>query len=786
MESYYYSEINKNELLDDDRHNDETFEVGEVGDDWVPSITLNHFDIKQEYQEREGANQMKRLEELMKSKTPLTVEEIEAAMMNQDFFREQGSTKTQEELHQQNYADFEAEQNVRRNRVNSGYSHNKGQHGSSFQQKQRNTSSQHSSSKRNDDRSYSGSRGHRGSHQDILSHEQDTSKEPEAVPEIPFSSYISPLTKTHISEIISCNLSSPSNWDYSGLSNDPSRNNNLMASRDFDMILRIQLQQMAERPEIQSYSSKWNRRLLARKHNLPLGNSDSSEDKDQSKLNTKAGQEAEDRSKNKLKEGQIADQDSNRIRKFGKSTYSTVRGARELIKVHNLSKDDNSETRDEINIGENRDQIKSSINRDYSFSTGNAHYQMLSKQVFEVLHSNIFNSPEFGSQDEKKVQAPGPLVYSIIEAGNDLLQYVSYFDDEIENCPTGHLQARLRLDQELRDTIDLIFQLLFGFSKHSFGASGVEDANYKNGEHFKVSEISFAERNIACLNARRWLLNKILNIRKGRYFVLSLFHMPHISESYMTVLLESIIACNDPIIEIFRSSSIILPPLMALVPRAFRYRQGQDILAPHDGFGYSGDIDKLVDDWRNIYGGNDPYDEKYVTREDLMAKAKLGVKILETTALLANRMMQSNNYRDTSSLVPSLSALLKYYNQEYIQSLLGISTGVVFLALLYNSISVVPRQIDALKQITRLLVLAFTNYLLERDSENSPIMPIKLSPIALKDSEPVVLCVLQRSTNDLNLKNILMSSISDVVGVENNDHFISELQELIVKGTSKN
>ncbi|KAH8582442.1 uncharacterized protein ELE39_001098 [Cryptosporidium sp. chipmunk genotype I] len=785
MEGYYYSEINESELLDDDRHNDETFQVGEVGDDWVPSITLNHFEMKKEYQEGKGNSQRKRLEELMKSKTPLTVEEIEAAMMSQDFFREQGPTTIHEEHNQQNYADHETEHNnVRRNRVHSGYSHNKGQHGSTFQQKQRNAINQHSSTKRSDDRGYSGSRGHRGGHYDIANHDQDITKEPEQVPEIPLSSYISPLTKAHISEIISCNLLSPPNWNYSGISNDPSRNNNLMVSRDFDMILRIQLQQMAERPEIQSYSSKWNRRLLARKHNLPLGNGDSSED--QSKSQTKAGQEADEKSKNKLKEGQIADQDPNRIRKFGKSTYSTVRGARELIKVHNLSKDENPEMRNEINVGENGEQTKSSVNGDCSFSTRNSHYQTLSRQVFEVLHSNIFNSPEFGGQDENKVRAPGPLVYSIIEAGNDLLQYVSYFDDEIENCPTGHLQARLRLDQELRDTIDLIFQLLFGFSKYTSGVSSMEDNNHRDGDHLKVSEISFAERNIACLNARRWLLNKILNIRKGRHFVLSLFHMPHISESYMAVLLESIIACAGPVIEIFRSSSIILPPLMALVPRAFRYRQGQDMLAPHDGFGYSGDIAKLIDDWRNIYGGGDPYDEKYVTREDLMVKAKLGTKILETTALLANRMMQSNNYRDTSSLVPSLSSLLKYYTQDSIQSLLGISTGVVFLALLYNSISVVPRQVDSLKQITRLLVLAFTNYLLERDSENSPIVPIKLSPIALKNSEPVVLCVLQRSTNDLNLKNILMNSISDVVGVENNENFISELQDLIVRGTSKN
>ncbi|OII74091.1 uncharacterized protein cubi_02893 [Cryptosporidium ubiquitum] len=788
MEDYYYSEINESELLDDDRHNDETFDVGEVGDDWVPSITLNHFEMRHEHQGREGRNQMKRLEELMKSKTPLTVEEIEAAIMSQNFSREQGPGITQEEFHQQNYLDHETEHNnVRRNRVHSGHSHNKGSlHESSFQQRQRNASNQHFSTKRNDDRGYSGSRGYKGGHHDNLNHDQDASKEPEPVPEIPFSSYIFPLTKAHMSEIISNNLSSPSNWNYSGFSNDTLRNNHLMVSRDFDMILRIQLQQMAERPEIQSYSSKWNRRLLARKHNLPLGNGDSSEDRDQSKVQPKAGQETGDRSKNKFKEGQIADQDPNRIRKFGKSTYSTVRGARELIKVHNLSKDDNSELRDEVNIGENGEQSKSSISGDSLFYTGNIHHQALSRQVFEVLHNSVFNSSEFGSKDDNKVQAPGPLVYSIIEAGNDLLQDVSYFDDEIENCPTGHLQARLRLDQELRDTIDLIFQLLFGFSKYTSVSPNTEDTGYRSGDNFKVSEISFTERNIACLNARRWLLNKILNIRKGRHFVLSLFHMPHISEGYMTVLLESILACNEPMIEIFRSSSIILPPLMALVPRAFRYRQGQDILAPHDGFGYSGDVDQLIDDWRNIYQGSDPYDEEYVTREDLMVKAKLGTKILETTALLANRMMQSNNYRDTSCLIPSLSALLKFYTQESIQSLLGISTGVVFLALLYNSISVVPRQVETLKQITRLLVLAFTNYLLERDSESSPIIPIKLSPNALKDSEPVVLCVLQRSTNDPNLKSILMNSISDVVGAENNDRFISELQDLIVRGTSKN
>lgn len=787
MEGYYYSEINESELLDDDRHNDETFEVGEVGDDWVPSITLNHFDVKHEYQERERLNQMKKLEELMKSKSPLTVEEIEAAMMSQDFFKEQSSATIQEESYQQNCVDHETEHNnVRRNRTNSGYSHNKSQHGSSFQQRQRNSSNQHTSTKKSDDRGYSGSRNYKGDHYDNAGHDQDASKEPDPVPEIPFSSYISPLTKAHMSEIISKNLSSPLNWNYSGFSNDLLRNNHLMVSRDFDMILRIQLQQMAERPEIQSYSSKWNRRLLARKHNLPLGNGDFSEEKDQSKVQPRLGQETGDKSKNKPKEGQITDQDPNRIRKFGKSTYSTVRGARELIKVHNLSKDDNSELKDEVNIKENGEQSKNSVNGDCSLSTGNIHYQALSRQVFEVLHNNVFNLPEFGSKSDSIVQAPGPLVYSIIEAGNDLLQDVSYFDDEIENCPTGHLQARLRLDQELRDTIDLIFQLLFGFSKYTSGVSSMEDTNYRNIDNFKVSEISCTERNIACLNARRWLLNKILNIRKGRHFVLSLFHMPHISESYMTVLLESIIACNEPMIEIFRSSSIILPPLMALVPRAFRYRQGQDIMAPHDGFGYSGDIDQLVDDWRNMHERSDPYDEKYVTREDLMVKAKLGAKILETTALLANRMMQSNNYRDTSSLVPSLSALLKFYTQESIQNLLGISTGVVFLALLYNSISVVPRQVETLKQITRLLVLAFTNYLLERNSDNSPLTPIKLSPNALKDSEPVVLCVLQRSTNDLNLKSILMNSISDVVGVENNDKFISELQDLIVKGTSKN
>ncbi|KAJ1611199.1 membrane domain-containing protein [Cryptosporidium canis] len=786
MEDYYYSEINESELLDDDRHNEETFEVGEIGDDWVPSMTLNGFEMKQEHQKKHEGGQRTRLEELIKSKSPLTVEEIEAAMMSQEFFRDHDTNKVKEERNYRIHVDHEIEHNnSMRSRANSGHSQNKGQQKSSFQQRQRNTNNKHNSMKKGDDKGYVGNRSHKG-HNDSVNVEQDFSKESGPIPEIPYSNYISPMTSAHISEIISGNLSIPPNWNCSALYNDPSRNDNLMVSRDFDMILRVQLQQMAERPEIQSYSSKWNRRLLARKHNIHLAPGDSSDDKDASKSQGKLGQEVDAKSKNKSKEGQTGEQDPHRIRKFGKSTYSTVRGARELIKVHNISKDDNSELKSKVNSGGSGGQTKNPSNGDCILSTRNAPYQALSRQVSEVLHSSIFNSSGFGSIDEDKVQAPGPMVYSIIEAGNDLLQDVSYFDDEIENCPTGHLQARLRLDQELRDTIDLIFQLLFGCSKSKSWMLNTNGIGIKYGENIKTTEISCTEKKIASLNARRWLLNKILNIRKGRHFVLSLFHMPHISENYMTVLLESIIACDGPIFEIFNSSSIILPPLMALVPRAFRYRQGQNMLAPHEGFGYSGNIDHLIDEWRGINGQGDPYGEGYVTREDLMVQAKLGVKILETTALLANRTMQSNNYRDTSSLVSSVVALLKFNSKESIQRLLNVSTGVVFLALLYNSISVVPREIETLKQITRLLVLAFTNYLVEKDSNNLPKLPIKLSPNALKKSEPVVLCVLQRSTNDMNLKHILMGSISDVVGAENNDAFISELQDLIVKGTSKN
>lgn len=784
MEGYYYSDINENELLDDDRHNDETFEVGEVGDDWVPSATLSSLGMKREHQKAGERSQNTNLEELLKSKLHLTVEEVETAIMDQDFFRDNGTDKFQEEFHQHNNADNVAEYNhAKRDRAHSNY---KGQHKYSFQQRQRNVNTQQHYTKRSDDKGYSGSKFNKG-HRDAANYDQEVSKEPEPVPEFPYSSYIYPMTTAHISKIISNSLPSPPNWDCSALSNDPSKNNDLMVSRDFDLILRIQLQQMAERPEIQSYSSKWNRRLLARKHNIHLPPGDSSDDKDASKAQGKPGHGVDDKSKSKSKEGQVGDQDLNKIRKFGKSTYSTVRGARELIKVHNVTRsNDNPEPKDEANLGGTGDQMKSHVNGDGALLTGNIPYQALSKQVSEVLHNSIFNSPEFESNDEIKVPAPGPLVYSIIEAGNDLLQDVSYFDYEIENCPTGHLQARLRLDQELRDTIDLIFQLLFGFSKSNSVVSSVEDPNNKNGDCVRISEISCIERNIASLNARRWLLNKILNIRKGRHFILSLFHMPHISESYITVLLESIIACNGPMIELFKSSSIILPPLMALVPRVFRYKQGQDILTPHSGVGYSGNIDQLIDEWRDMYGGDDPYDEKYITREDQMVKAKLGVKILETTALLANRMMQSNNYRDTSSIVPIVSALLMFYSKESVQSLLAVSTGVVFLALLYNSVSVVPREVDILNQMTRLLVLAFTNYLLEKNSEGSPKIPIKLSSSALRSSEPVVLCVLQRSTNDMNLKSVLMNSISDVVGTDNNDMFVSELQDLIVSGTSKN
>ncbi|KAF7459044.1 Voltage-dependent calcium channel alpha-1 subunit [Cryptosporidium felis] len=782
MENYYFSEIDESELLDDDRCNDETFQVGEVGDDWVPSMTLKDFGVNSESCETKEGRNRPMLEELFKSKEPLTVEEIEVAMMSQEFFRDHEDGKTRGDSLISNVDEDDRDfSNGRRFRAHSGNFHSKNQNGSLINQRQKNGGNQPSILRKNDDRSLTGSKSQRrGNIEGVIDHE--SSREAESIPEIPFSKYIFPLTATHISNIISKNLSSPSNWNSPPNRFEPSTNNGFMVSRDFDVILRIQLQQMAERPEIQSYSSKWNRRLLARKHNLPLGQGEHAEDKDTSKNSNRSVQEMEDKQKN-VKESST-EQDSNRIRKFGKSTYSTVRGARELIKVHNLSREDNLETKDELNIKERSNQVKSSVRGDYT-TFGNLHYYALSKYVFEVLHDGHFSFNKLAVNKKVDIIAPGPLVFSIIEAGNDLLQDINYFDNEIENCPTGHLQARLRLDQELRDTIELIFQLIFGFSKSSSEISDKKDSG-SGGESPKTVEISCSESNIASLDARRWLLSKILSVRKGRHFILSLFHMPHVSENYMTILLESISACNEQIIEIFRSSSIILPPLMVIVPRAFRFRQGQDLMVPHEGFGYSGNVDKLIDEWRNIHGGGDPYGEQYVTKEDLVVKAKLGVRILEVTALLANRTMQSNNYRENSSLVPTIRALLRYYSQEAIQKLLGISTGVVFLALLYNSISAIPRQIELLKEFTKSLVMAFTNYLLEKNTEGSFNHNLKLSSFALKDSEPVVLCVLQRSTNDPDLRAILMNSISAVVGKENNDLFISELQELIVRESIKN
>ncbi|KAH8741647.1 hypothetical protein FG386_003621 [Cryptosporidium ryanae] len=766
MDNYLYSEINEDELLDNDRNNDETFEVGDVGDDWVPSITLTDFE------KRINGDQMAKttkLEELIKSKVPLTVEEIEEAMMSQDFF----NYRTNEKNIDMSFKELdEIEHGQKKNRS----SLNRTTHSSSFH-RQRN---QNSSGGRNDYRN-NNTRNNRHNNENFDS--EAAQKESEPLPIIPFNKYIFPLTIDHIKRVIKDEMTHIPSWSQQNPNFNPSINNNLMVSRDFDIILRIQLQQMAERPEIQSYSSKWNRRLLAKKHNIQLV-IESNQEKEGNPEFGESSNDPNNLDKNKNKEGSCEVENSTKIRKFGKSTYSSVRGARELIKVHGSIKDENPG-----NLAEANDQnINKNQGVDSSFPAGNQHCIALTKMVYDILHDPIFN--EKNIKDEvyySHLSISGPMFYSIIEAGNDLLQDIYYYDYEIENCPAGHLHARLRLDQELRDAIDLTFQLLFGFSKHR--TQNLTDRNDHNSPSYpseRTNEISQCKASMANLSARKWLMGKILSIRKGRHFILSLFHMPHISESYITILLETVLSCRDALLDLFKYSSIILPPLMALVPRAFRHRQGQDILAPHEGFGYSGNVSKLIEDWMVVCGVNDKFDEKFITKEDLTVRARLGVKVLETTAFFSNRIMQLNMYGDSSSIIHCVKAITQYYDPNTIEKCLPYSSGVVFLSLLYNSISIVPRQIEELKNLTKILVGGFTSYLVDKDSKGLAKIPIKLSPNALKDSEPIVLCVLQRSTNDPNLRSVLMNSISEVVSEDNKDKFIFELQELIVKSTSSN
>ncbi|KAH7650353.1 hypothetical protein FG379_003425 [Cryptosporidium bovis] len=726
MDSYFYSEINENELLDNDRNNDETFEVGDVGDDWVPSMTLTDFEKKIDNKARKTS----KLEELVKSKVPLTVEEIEEAMMNQDFFNDRSNERSFDmSLKESDEVDCAS----RRHRSGS----NRTSYSSLHRQRNHNNFG-----RRYDDRN-SNARNNRYNNE--ITDTEVVQRESEPLPIISFSQYIFPLTCDHIERVVKENMTYVPSWKSQIPDFNPSLNNNLMVSRDFDIILRIQLQQMAERPEIQSYSSKWNRRLLAKKHNILFVNEQGQGKEGNAEFyepSNDANNLEKDKNKNKFKEGSYEmENNSERIRKFGKSTYSSVRGARELIKVHGSVRDENPDNSTKVNDqNQNKNQCVEG-----SFSTGNQQCIALTKMVYDVLHDPIFK--EENVEDEliydSCLQIPGPMFYSIIEVGNDLLQDIYYYDYEIENCPTGHLHARLRLDQELRDTIDLTFKLLFGFSKQTQNIICGSDHNFSGCSSERINELSECETNMASLPARKWLMGKILSIRKGRHFILSLFYMPHISENYITILLETVLSCKEALLDLFKYSSIILPPLMALVPRAFRHRQGQDILAPHEGFGYSGNVRKLIEDWMVVFGVTDKFDEKYITEEDLTVRARLGVKILETAAFLSNRTMQSNMYGDSSSIIHCVKSINRYYDPGTIEKCLPYSSGVVFLSLLYNSISVVPRQIDELKSLTRILVGGFASYLVDKDSKGFVKTPIKLSSNALKDSEPIVLCVLQ-------------------------------------------
>ncbi|OII75784.1 hypothetical protein cand_030290 [Cryptosporidium andersoni] len=757
MQEYTDVSMDSDELLDDDRFNDETFDVDNIGDDWVPSITLEHLEDKEcRYKACKTANESKN----SGNTKLLTLEELEKSMQDQLKINEVHLGPC---VYEGDIQDLTASNSYGKQPISDRLSHRRDRHNNNNRKG------------RIDDRN--SSKGYRGNRKDNIESVENYTRSSQ----IPFTKYIAPLTKDHINYIIQGKLENPPNWSFPKDKLDLLNHNNLMTPRDFDLILRIQLQQMAERPEIQSYSSKWNHRLLARKHNT--------------KKNIKgegniSGTIIDDTGLDVLRDSldisdtALTDLNVGKMKKFGKTSYSSIRGARELIRVQNISKEsENNELYDETNNSHERSEKL----RICSYNQ----YATLYKLVCDVLYGSAFDTQD-GSISRKEIlpiYMPGPLVNSIIETANDLLQDIRYIDNEIENCPPGHVQARLRLDQELRDTISAIFQLIFGIKRTNL--VGYRDSNtfpnLSNSIYSETTDRVF-EGQIASLESRRWLMRKILSSRKGRNFLLRLFHMPHLTDTYLTSLLESIIASNDMIISIFRASTVVLPPLIALVPRVFRYKHGQDLLSPYQTINYTGNTTEAMSSWlKNNSTLDDVMEDGEIRKSilsDLLTKAKLGTKILETTALLSNRIHQPNIFRE-STLIPSVLALITYYTPYYIEELLATSPGVVICALLYNSISNLSKQTENLKILTKLLVTSFTRYLVDKNPTDGSIKkPLKLLPEALRDSEPVVLCVLQKSTSDVSLRTVLMNSISNVVGDEFTDTFISELQELIVRNTS--